>query len=327
MSQGGGSYEPSTQNGKASADAMRPEAATDMADPAGASAPLPADVIAKLADLEAQVAQLKEERLRALAETENVRRRAARDRQDASQYAISGFANDILSVADNLQRALATIDPATRASDSALDALMSGIEMTERELLTVLERFGVKPIEAEGQPFDPHVHEAMFEIPNEAVPHGTVLHVLQRGYRLHDRTLRPSRVGISRGGPKLQPGEAPSGMADAAEMAAVESTAVEGAEVDREPIDVAGGGTRRTPPAGDPSPATEPGGNDQAGKRPVHADEKTAAADSGSQRATDTDATIIDLAKRAAGEAYPRQAPSREAGSEKPSGSRFDETL
>lgn len=156
----------------------------------------------RLAELEAEIARLKDERLRALAEAENVRRRAQRDRQEASQYAISAFARDLLTVADNLQRALTSIDAAGRAADPALDALASGIEMTERQLLGVLERYGVKPIEAEGTPFDPHIHEAMFEIANEAVEHGTVLQVLERGYLLHDRTLRPARVAIARGGPR-----------------------------------------------------------------------------------------------------------------------------
>jgi molecular chaperone GrpE len=180
-------------------DDTTPATEADVADSA-TEAVLPADE--RLAELEAEVARLKDERLRALAEAENVRRRAQRDRQEASLYAISAFARDLLAVADNLQRALANIDPMARADDPALDALASGIEMTERQLLAVLERYGVKPIEAEGAPFDPHVHEAMFEIDNDSVEHGTVLQVLEPGYLLHDRTLRPARVGIARGGPK-----------------------------------------------------------------------------------------------------------------------------
>jgi molecular chaperone GrpE len=171
----------------------------------------------QLAALEAEIAKLKDERLRALAEIENVRRRAQRDRQDASQYAISGFARDLLSVADNLQRALASVDPGARGSDPALDALMSGVEMTERELMAIFERHGVKHIEAEGALFDPHVHEAMFEIPNPAVAQGTVLQVVQQGYLLHDRTLRPARVGIARGGPKPAAAEAASAAATGGE--------------------------------------------------------------------------------------------------------------
>jgi Molecular chaperone GrpE (heat shock protein) len=219
MPQGVGSNDQTHVNDRAAAEAARQESA--------ATAASPGELEAKLAELEAQIAQLKEERLRALAEVENVRRRAARDRQDASQYAISNFARDMLSVADNLQRALGSADTAARATDPALDALLSGVEMTERELLTVLERYGVKAIDAGGAPFDPHVHEAMFEIPNEAVPHGTVLQVLQQGYLLHDRTLRPARVGISRGGPKVAPGAAQTEGGEAApraEPAAMDET-------------------------------------------------------------------------------------------------------
>ncbi len=165
----------------------------------------------QLAALEAEVARLKNEYLRALAETENVRKRAARDRQEASQYAISGFARDLLSVGDNLQRALASVDPQAKAGDPALQALIAGVEMTEKELLSVLERYGVKPIPAEGQPFDPHVHEALYELPDPTVPQGTVVQVVQPGYTLHDRTLRPARVGLARGGPK--PGATAAGEA------------------------------------------------------------------------------------------------------------------
>lgn len=152
--------------------------------------------------LAAEVERLKSEYLRALAETENVRRRAARDRQEASQYAIAGFARDLLSVADNLQRAIGSVEPESRASNPALDTLLNGVEMTERELIGILQRHGLTRMQAMGTIFDPHQHEAMFEMPNPSVPHGTVVQVLQDGYTLHDRTLRPARVGLARGGPK-----------------------------------------------------------------------------------------------------------------------------
>ena len=171
---------------------------------AGTAEPALAD---RLAEAEAQLAKLKDDYLRALAETENVRRRAQRDRQDASQYAITGFARDLLSVADNLRRALAAVDDGARADNPALDALIGGVEMTERELLSIFERYGVRKIEAVGQPFDPHVHEAMFELPNPEVANGTIVHVLEDGYRIHERTLRAARVGIAKGGPKPATGE------------------------------------------------------------------------------------------------------------------------
>jgi molecular chaperone GrpE len=164
--------------------------------------------VERLVAAEGESARLKDEYLRALAEAENVRRRAARDRQEASQYAISSFARDLLSVADNLQRALSSVVEGARRQDPALDALMSGVEMTEKELLAILDRYGVKRIAAEGHGFDPHVHEALYEIPDPSVPHGTILQVVQPGYTIHDRTLRPARVGIARGGPK--PGTQPA---------------------------------------------------------------------------------------------------------------------
>lgn len=168
----------------------------------------------RLATAEADLAAVTEKWKRALAETENVRRIAARDREDAGKYAITRFARDILSVADNLRRALDSMDKEARQTDAGLDALASGVELTERELLATLARYGITPIAAEAEPFDPHVHEALFEVPDQSVPHGTVVHVLEPGYIIHDRPLRPARVGVSKGGPR--PGTAPVGVDDEA---------------------------------------------------------------------------------------------------------------
>ncbi len=180
------------------------EAPAEAAMPAGAEAAAEGEASAeRLAKAEAEVAELTEKWKRALAETENVRRIAARDREDASKYAISRFARDVLSVADNLRRALDSMDQDARQTDAGLDALASGVELTERELQATLARYGITPIAAASQPFDPHVHEALFEVPDETVPHGTVVHVLEPGYMIHDRPLRPARVGVSKGGPKL----------------------------------------------------------------------------------------------------------------------------
>jgi molecular chaperone GrpE len=196
---------PATQEQRAPADDQTAApAATSVAE----GTPTEAATAERLMAAEAEAARLKDEYLRALAESENVRRRAARDRQEASRYAVSSLARDLLSVADNLQRALGSVADEARKQDSALDALMSGVEMTEKELLAILDRYGVKRIAAEGQPFDPHLHEALYEIPDATVPHGTVLQVMQPGYTIHDRTLRPARVGIARGGPK--PGTQPA---------------------------------------------------------------------------------------------------------------------
>jgi len=196
---------PSEAPTEPAADAWTEEAPLDAGDPA-----------VRLAAAEAEIAQLREERLRALAEVENVRRRAARDKADASKYAVSAFARDLLSVADNLQRALGSVDPEARKADPALETLVAGVEMTERELLAVFERYGITPIKAHGEPFDPHFHEAMYEVPDESVPSGTVAQVIQPGYMIHERPLRAAGVGVSRGGPKAPPRPTPDTEAEAA---------------------------------------------------------------------------------------------------------------
>jgi len=161
-----------------------------------------ADLASRVAVLEAETADLNDKLLRALAETENVRRRAQRDKEDASKYAIKSFAEDLLRVSDNMGRALAAIDADARAQDANLEILAVGVEMVAKELLSAFERAGLKPIEAMGQRFDPMLHEAMFEIPDPAQPAGTVTQVLEDGYTLHGRTLRAAKVGVTKGGPK-----------------------------------------------------------------------------------------------------------------------------
>lgn len=193
-----------------------------------------------LAAAAAEIAKLRDERLRALAETENVRKRAARDRENAARYAIDSFAKDMLSVADNLRRALVAVDQAAVAGDPALQNLVKGVEMTEAELLTVFKRYGITPIESLGKPFDPHVHDAMFELPDESVPERTVVQVVEQGYMIHDRPLRPARVGVSRGGPKRPPagaGEEPpsatGGATSAYEKQADQGGGASGSTVDK----------------------------------------------------------------------------------------------
>lgn len=168
--------------------------------PAEEAAPA-VDSVQTYEELEAEAADLRDKLLRALAETENVRRRAARDREDAAKYGIAGFAREMLGVADNLRRALDHVDAESRAANEAIESLASGVEMTERAMLTALERFGVKPVEALGNRFDHNLHEAMFEIEDPSQPAGTVVQELEKGYVLADRLLRPSRVGVSKGGP------------------------------------------------------------------------------------------------------------------------------
>lgn len=150
--------------------------------------------------LQAEVDDLKDQLLRALAETENVRRRAERERQDAVKYATAPLARDLLGVADNLRRALESAPPREEVQDVALKTLLDGIDMTERELHEVLQRHKIEPIEPQGEKFDPHHHEAMYEVPESGQPAGTVVQVLQTGYKLHDRLLRPARVGVAKAG-------------------------------------------------------------------------------------------------------------------------------
>ena len=156
--------------------------------------------------LEAEKADLKDKLLRALADTENMRRRAERESADARLYAVTSFARDMLNVADNVRRALDSVPEAERAAaEGALKALVEGIELTERDLAKTLERHGVKRLEPEGQRFDPNRHQAMFEVPNPEVPAGTVVQVVQSGYVIGERVLRPALVGVARGGPKATP--------------------------------------------------------------------------------------------------------------------------
>jgi molecular chaperone GrpE len=152
-------------------------------------------------ELEAELAEYKDRLLRALAETENVRRRAQREREDASKYAIAGFAKDLLSAADNLRRALESL-PESEAKDERTRSLLAGVAATERELLGVFERYGIKRIDPRGEAFDHNFHQAIFEVERPDQPSGSVVEVLQPGYVLHDRLLRPAMVGVAKGGPK-----------------------------------------------------------------------------------------------------------------------------
>ena len=164
-------------------------------------------------DLEAEVRDLQDRLKRAVAETENVRRRADRERQETAKYAAAPLAKDLLGVADNLRRAIDSV-PANQIEgqvegqvegNEALKSLLSGVEMTEKELLGALEKHNVAKMAVQlGDRFDPHRHEAMFEVPTDQQAPGTVAHVLQPGYILHDRLLRPARVGVAKaanGGP------------------------------------------------------------------------------------------------------------------------------
>ncbi|MDT3379842.1 nucleotide exchange factor GrpE [Labrys neptuniae] len=155
-----------------------------------------------LTKLQAENAELKDRVLRAMAEIENVRRRGERELNDARQYAIAKFAGDMLGVADNMERALASVPAEARETDAAVKALMEGVELTEKEMLRSLEKHGVRKLDPKGERFDPNFHQAMFEIPDPSVPNGTVAQVVQVGYSIGSRVLRPAMVGVARGGPK-----------------------------------------------------------------------------------------------------------------------------
>lgn len=161
--------------------------------------------------------ELRDKFLRLAAEMDNLRRRTEREVKDAKAYAASSFARDMLAVSDNLRRALEAVPAELKeAADAAVKPLLEGIEMTERSMLSALERHGVKKIDAEGQKFDPNFHQAMFEVPNPNVPNNTVIQVVQAGYTIGDRVLRPAMVGVAKGGPKAETtAEAPAEGKDA----------------------------------------------------------------------------------------------------------------
>ncbi|MEP9376679.1 nucleotide exchange factor GrpE [Aquabacter sp. CN5-332] len=153
--------------------------------------------------LEGEIAGFKDKFLRAFAEAENIRRRAEKEVSDAKTYGIASFARDVLNVADDLSRALSTVeDEAKEKADGAFKSLLDGLELTERGLHKALEKHGIRKLEPKGEKFDPNLHQAMFEVPDESIPAGTVVQVVQSGYVIGDRVLRPAMVGVSRGGPK-----------------------------------------------------------------------------------------------------------------------------
>ena len=165
----------------------------------------PLSTEARIELVERELADSKDRLLRALAETENVRRRLQRERDDAQKYAVSGFAKDLLSVVDNLRRALDAM-PEAEVKDARTRGLRDGVAATERELLAVFERHGLKRIDPKGEPFDHNFHQAIFEAERPDAPAGTVVEVLQPGYTLHDRLLRPAMVGVAKAGARPSDG-------------------------------------------------------------------------------------------------------------------------
>ena len=172
-----------------------------------------ADAAQEAVALAKENSELKDRVLRTLAEMENLRRRTEREVADSRVYAIQSFARDLVGVADNIQRALDAVRDSGVALEGPAKALVDGVELTERELLKVLEKNGVRKFDPKGEKFDPNLHQAIFEVPDARVPSGSVVQVIQPGFAIGDRVLRPALVGVSKGGPKTAPTSSASGAA------------------------------------------------------------------------------------------------------------------
>ncbi len=181
-------------------DAKSPENAEPMVEPESPDRPVEPDQRGVLQNLQRENAELKDKLLRALADMENLRRRTEKEVADAKLYGISSFARDMLSFADNSRRTVENVPRELRESaEPLIRTLIEGVELTERDFLARLARHGVKKIEPLGAKFDPNLHEALFEVPDDTVPNGTVVKVVDDGYTIGDRVLRPAKVGVSRG--------------------------------------------------------------------------------------------------------------------------------
>lgn len=195
---------------KKPAEAADPEAEIDeTAEPDALAEDVSDDPLAaaaaRIQQLEADISDLRDRSLRALADAENTRRRSERELADARKYASSGFAKDLLNVSDNLGRALESVPEELRERDEHLKTLIVGVEMVEKDLLTAFERQGITKIEPLGEKFDHTYHQAMFEVPDSPEPAGTIVQLLQPGYVMHDRLLRPAMVAVAKGQQKPSP--------------------------------------------------------------------------------------------------------------------------
>ena len=168
-----------------------------------------------IAALQAEVADCKDKWLRANAEVENIRKRGEREKEETAKYAIAKLARDVVAVGDNFQRAIDAVPAGAAEQAPALQSFLEGVTLTERELLNVLERHGIKRIQPMNEQFNPHLHQAVMDVPRTDVPAGTIVQVFLAGYMIEERVLRPAMVGVAKGGPKLpnvpegQPGPVP----------------------------------------------------------------------------------------------------------------------
>ena len=195
--------QPANANGAAEAAAQAHGERASAAASAEATANAEPDPFKVLEALQAENVELKDRSLRTLADMENLRRRTEREVADSKAYGVTSFAREMLGFADNLRRAVEAVPAEVReTADPAVKSFVEGIELTERDFVARLARFGVKPMEPLGKKFDPNQHEVLFEIPDESVPTGTVRQIIEPGYTIGERTLRAAKVGVSRGGPK-----------------------------------------------------------------------------------------------------------------------------
>lgn len=175
-----------------------PDDGTQPAETAPADSPTLEEALQQIAVLRKQLAEMQDKMLRALAEAENIRRRSERERQDTAKFSVGNFARDLLGVSDNLRRALNAIHADHQENNEQLKAIFVGVEATERELHRVFESNGIRKIDPIDQKFDPHQHEVIFEAPVEGKAPGTVIQVVEPGYMIWERLLRPARVGIAK---------------------------------------------------------------------------------------------------------------------------------
>jgi molecular chaperone GrpE len=164
-----------------------------------------AEVTGDLKALLTENTDMRDKLLRTMADMENLRRRTEREKEDTARYAISNFARDVLTIGDNLRRVIEHVPEEAAGKDPALKSFLEGVELTERELLKLMEKHGVTRLEPMGQRFDPNQQQAMYEVPTTDVPEGTVVQVMQAGFTIGDRVLRPALVAVSKGGPKPAP--------------------------------------------------------------------------------------------------------------------------
>lgn len=153
----------------------------------------------QISDLQQQLAAMKDQALRALADADNTRKRAVKDREEASKYAVTSFARDLLDYSDNVKRAIDSIPEELKAvGDDRINSLLSGLDAMQRQLHQTLEKNGIKKIEPRDEPFNPHLHEVMFEVPASGKAPGMIVQLVDAGYMIHDRLLRPARVGVAK---------------------------------------------------------------------------------------------------------------------------------